>query len=81
MEAAFKEIVKSRNYEQRDINEAYEKIERYKEQIQVLMDAIQKKEQLVSDYDSIIEHSRELLPKEDTEIVPQNEEELNDEEK
>lgn len=69
MNAAFKEIVKSRNHEQREINEAYERIERYKEQIQVLTEAIQRKEQLVSGYDAIIEHSRKLLPKEDIEIV------------
>lgn len=78
MDAAFKEIIKARNHEQREINDAYDKIERYKEQIQVLMDAILRKEQLVNGYDAIIEHSRELLPKEDTEIVPKERTENNE---
>ncbi|OHR73965.1 hypothetical protein HMPREF3291_05110 [Bacillus sp. HMSC76G11] len=72
MDAAFKEIVKARNHGQREINEAYDRIERYKEQIQVLMDCIQKKELLVNDYDAIIEHSRLLLPKTNTDILSQD---------
>ncbi|MGM7719399.1 hypothetical protein [Metabacillus sp. Hm71] len=72
---AFKEIVKSRNYEQREINEAYQRIEKYEEQIKYLKTVLEKKEQLVSEYDTIINHARELLPKESNEIVPQNEEE------
>ncbi|MFY0760233.1 hypothetical protein AB1K32_15285 [Metabacillus dongyingensis] len=81
MDAALKDIIKARNHYQREINEAYEKIERYKEQIQVLMDCIQKKELLVNSYDSIIEHSRLLLPKDITASIPQTEEEMNHENK
>lgn len=81
MEAALKDIIKARNHYQREINEAYEKIERYKEQIQVLMDCIQKKELLVNSYDAIIENSRLLLPKDITDSIPQTEEEMNNENK
>lgn len=73
MEVALKDIIKARNHYQREINEAYEKIERYKEQIQVLMDCIQKKEQLISDYDCIIEHSRQLLKKDNEDIISHEE--------
>lgn len=70
MNAAIKEIVKTRGYEQRQIKEAYEKIEHHKGCIQVLLDSIQRKEQLVSEYDAIIKHSEQLLSKQLTDSIP-----------
>ncbi|MCD7034340.1 hypothetical protein LRR81_08840 [Metabacillus sp. GX 13764] len=71
---ALEHIVKQRNHEQREVDEAYGKIKDYQARIRTIEENIIKKEQLVSEYDAIIAHSEELLHKNPTDSVPQNEE-------
>ena len=79
MKTAFDDLVKTRKHTAREIEDAYTKIERYKENIQLLMDAIQRKEELLNGYDAIIKHSEQLLPKVFKNSIPQTEEEVSNE--